>query len=154
MTRPSLYSELPWSYAENLGIKAHLIQTWQKVSWSCWCYYMAKCPFSSSCSDHVQPSGSPILPISSNVAKEDLGAAQIYSAEEGANAPGAAELSCHAPSGQVFLLVSSSCQSCQPWLNPLEGHLKVAWEGNVDNRETYVTSGVLRENSTSSGRQN
>jgi len=75
----------------------------------------------------------------------------LCSAEERANAPGAAELSCRAPSGQLSLLIQSSCQSWQPLLNPLKGHLKVVWQGNVDNRETYVTpNGVLRKNTTSS----
>lgn len=112
---------------------------------------MAKCPFHLSGSVGAKPSESLTLIIFSNVVKWDLCSSPLCSAGEGTNAPEAAELSCHVPSGQLCLLISSSCQSWQPLLNPLEGHMKVVWQVNVDNRETYATpNDILRENTTSS----
>lgn len=112
---------------------------------------MAKRPCNSSGSDGVKPPGSPTLTISSNVADQDLRSPPLCPAGEGANAPGAAEPPCRVPSGQSSLLILSSCQSWQPLLDTLEGHLKVVWQGNVDNGETHVTpSGVLLGEKTTS----
>lgn len=94
----------------------------------------------------VLPCVSPTLPISFSVG---LCSTQLCRGE--GNASGATELSCHAPPGQLSLLISSCWQSWHPFLNPLEEHLEVVWQRTVD---IYVSpTSVLRENTTLPVRQ-